>query len=147
MTGAVPRVGLLSRFVTLVAMFWMGSLWTICAVVATGLFAFLDDRHLAGTIAGQFFHIATWLGLAFAVLLAGLLGVAGQLSKSLVGWIALGVAPPLANELGLLPVMEGARQAGNMALFGSLHLVSVVLFATAGIATLVLVWRLTRPAT
>lgn len=147
MTGAAPRVSLLSRLVTLVAMFWMGSLWTICAVVATGLFAFLDDRRLAGMIAGQFFHIATWLGVAFAVLLAGLLGVGKRLSKPLVGWIALAAAPPLANELGLLPVMESARQAGKMALFGSLHLVSVVLFAIAGIATLVLVWRLTRPAT
>lgn len=146
MGGAAPRVGLLSRLVTLVAMFWMGSLWTICAVVATGLFAFLDDRHLAGTIAGQFFHIATWLGLAFAILLAVLLQVAGQITRPLMGWIALGAAPPLANEIGLLPVMEAARVAGNMGLFGSLHLVSVVLFAIAGIATLVLVWRLTRPA-
>lgn len=127
-------------------MFWMGSLWTICAVVATGLFAFLEDRHLAGTIAGQFFHIATWLGLGFAMLLGGLLAAAGSLSRTLGLWIVLGVAPPLANELGLLPFMESARQAGNMALFGSLHLVSVVLFAIAGIATLVLALRLTRPA-
>lgn len=127
-------------------MFWMGSLWTICAVVATGLFAFLEDRHLAGTIAGQFFHIATWLGLGFAVVLGGLLAAAGSLSRTLGLWIVLGGAPPLANELGLLPFMESARQAGNMALFGSLHLVSVVLFAIAGIATLVLVLRLTRPA-
>lgn len=146
MTGVAPRVSLLSRLVTLVAMFWMGSLWTICAVVATGLFAFLEDRHLAGTIAGHFFHVATWLGLAFAVLLAVLLRLAGQITRPLAAWIVLGAAPPLANELGLLPVMESARVAGNMALFGSLHLVSVVLFAIAGIATLVLVWRLTRPA-
>ena len=146
MATAALREGLLARLVTLVAMFWMGSLWTICAVVATGLFAFLDDRHLAGTIAGQFFHIATWLGVAFAVVLAALLGVAGQLSRRHLAWIALAVAPPLANEMGLLPVMESARQAGNMALFGSLHLVSVVLFAIAGVGTLVLVLRLTRPA-
>jgi hypothetical protein len=145
-TSIAPRVSFLSRLITLVAMFWMGSLWTICAVVATGLFALLDDRHLAGTIAGQFFHIATWLGLAFAVLLAVLLGAVRQLTQRLAGWIVLAAAPPLANEIGLLPIMEAARQAGNMALFGSLHLVSVVLFAIAGIATLVLVWRLTRPA-
>lgn len=143
---AASRVGILSRLVTLVAMFWMGSLWTICAVVATGLFAFLDDRHLAGSIAGQFFHIATWLGVAFAMLLAALLAVAANLTRALAVWIAVGAAPPLANELALLPVMETARQAGNMALFGSLHLVSVVLFAIAGIATLVLALRLTRPA-
>lgn len=143
---AAPRVGILARLATLVAMFWMGSLWTICAVVATGLFAFLDDRHLAGSIAGQFFHIATWLGVAFAVLLAALLAVAASLTRSLAGWIAVAAAPPLANELALLPVMETARQAGNMPLFGSLHLVSVVLFAIAGIATLVLALRLTRPA-
>ncbi len=143
---AASRVGILSRLVTLVAMFWMGSLWTICAVVATGLFAFLDDRHLAGSIAGQFFHIATWLGVAFAMLLAALLAVAANLTRALAVWIAVAAAPPLANELALLPVMETARQAGNMALFGSLHLVSVVLFAIAGIATLVLALRLTRPA-
>ena len=146
MGSAEPQAGILARLVTLVAMFWMGSLWTICGVVATGLFAFLDDRHLAGVIAGEFFHIATWLGVALAVLLAVLLGVVGQLQRPLVVWIALAAAPPLANEIGLLPIMEAARQAGNMALFGSLHGVSVVLFAIAGIATLVLVWRLTRPA-
>jgi hypothetical protein len=127
-------------------MFWMGSLWTICGVVATGLFAFLDDRHLAGTIAAQFFHIATWLGVGFAVLLAGTLAASGGVSRSLWTWIGAGVVPPLANELGLLPFMESARVAGNMALFGSLHVVSVGLFAIAGVATLVLVLRLTRPA-
>lgn len=146
MPVTVPREGFPARLVTLVAMFWMGSLWTICAVVATGLFAFLDDRRLAGTIAGQFFHVATWLGMAFAVLLAALLAGIGKLTRSLAGWIGVAAAPPLANELALLPVMESARMAGNMALFGSLHLVSVVLFAIAGIATLVLVLRLTRPA-
>ncbi len=147
MVTTAPRGWILGRLATLVAMFWMGSLWTICVVVATGLFSFLDDRHLAGMIAGQFFHVATWLGVVFAGVLAVLLGAVGLLTRRLGVWIALAAVPPLANEVGLLPIMEAARQAGNMAFFGSLHVGSIALFAIAGIATVVLVLRLTRPAT
>ncbi|MGH8187222.1 MAG: DUF4149 domain-containing protein, partial [Steroidobacteraceae bacterium] len=46
---------------------WAGSLLTICGIVAPTLFATLDDRRLAGEVAGRFFEIATWLGIAFAL--------------------------------------------------------------------------------
>ncbi len=130
----------------ILAALWMGVLWTICGVVATGLFAVLDDRRLAGTLAGEFFHIATWLGIGFGVLLWLLLAANRTVSRKLVILIAVTALPPLANELGLLPIMSAARDAGNMALFGMLHIGSVALFVLACVGALMLVLRLTRPA-
>ena len=137
---------LAARAISVFAALWLGMLWTICGVVATSLFAILDDRRLAGTIAGEFFHIATWLGVASGALLWLLLAVRRSASRTLVTWIAVTALPPLANELALLPFMGTAREAGNMALFGMLHLGSVALFAVACLGALMLVLRLTRPA-
>jgi len=49
--------------------FWVGSLWTTGFVVAPLLFAELDDRALAGSLAGAVFHVTAYAGLACAVCL------------------------------------------------------------------------------
>ncbi len=146
MNGAGNRSALLPRLVTLVAIFWMGSLWTICGVVAPALFATLDDRRLAGDIAGELFHIQTWIGVALGGMLSVLVTLIGAGQRKTGFWIGITALPPLLNELGLLPLMSAARAAGNMALFGMLHLGSVVLFGIACVGALILVLRLTRPA-
>ncbi|MGB5473694.1 MAG: DUF4149 domain-containing protein, partial [Gammaproteobacteria bacterium] len=43
---------------------WVGSLWVTGFMVAPVLFARLDDRALAGTLAGELFGLVAWLGLA-----------------------------------------------------------------------------------
>jgi hypothetical protein len=52
--------------------FWVGGMWTAGFVVAPLLFAGLDDRALAGTLAGAVFGVMSTAGLACG---AGLLVV------------------------------------------------------------------------
>ena len=44
--------------------FWVGGLWTTGFVVAPLLFAELDNRALAGTLAGAIFGVMSYAGLA-----------------------------------------------------------------------------------
>jgi len=48
---------------------WVGGLWAIGYIVAPALFANLEDRALAGTLAGVMFNIIAWVGLACGSLL------------------------------------------------------------------------------
>ncbi|HEY9151095.1 MAG TPA: DUF4149 domain-containing protein, partial [Gammaproteobacteria bacterium] len=42
---------------------WVGGLWAIGFIAAPILFAVLEDRTLAGTLAGEMFRALAWLGL------------------------------------------------------------------------------------
>jgi hypothetical protein len=44
---------------------WVGGLWTVGYLVVPTLFYTLDDRALAGQIAGHIFAVSAWAGLAF----------------------------------------------------------------------------------
>ena len=48
---------------------WVGSLWAIGYIAAPALFAELEDRALAGTLAGAMFEIVAYIGMLCAVLL------------------------------------------------------------------------------
>jgi len=48
---------------------WVGSLWAIGYIAAPALFASLEDRALAGTLAGTMFEIVAYMGMVCAVLL------------------------------------------------------------------------------
>ena len=135
-----------SRAAALLAALWAGSLWTICGIVAPSLFALLDDRRLAGDLAGSFFRIEAWFGLFCGGLLALLLSVARTGRRGTYVWIAITALAPVLSEVGIRPLMSAARAAGDMARFGLLHTVSAVLFVLASAGALILILRLTRPA-
>ncbi|MCB1738493.1 MAG: DUF4149 domain-containing protein [Gammaproteobacteria bacterium] len=48
---------------------WIGGLWVIGYVVAPVLFATLDDRMLAGMLAGKMFAVIAYIGLFAGVVL------------------------------------------------------------------------------
>jgi hypothetical protein len=48
---------------------WVGSLWAIGYIAAPALFAELEDRALAGRLAGAMFEIVAYIGMLCAVLL------------------------------------------------------------------------------
>lgn len=48
---------------------WVGGLWAIGYIVAPALFANLEDRAQAGTLAGVMFEIVAYIGMVCAVLL------------------------------------------------------------------------------
>jgi hypothetical protein len=131
--------------VTLAA--WAGSLWTICAVVAPSLFAVLPDRQIAGLVAGHFFQVAAWLGLALGIATYVLLARRAVAWAKRLDYILLvaAVLAPLVSELGVRQMMNAARAAGDMSWFGLLHALSAVLYGVACVTTLLLVWRLGAP--
>lgn len=66
---------------------WVGGMWTVGYIVAPVLFAHLDDRALAGTLAGILFRIMGWLGLLAGTLL--LVGNQVRYVQRRLNWRAL----------------------------------------------------------
>ncbi|AMP37350.1 MULTISPECIES: DUF4149 domain-containing protein [Ralstonia solanacearum species complex] len=144
------------RIFQLLATVWCGSLWTIGYIVAPTLFAMLEDRHLAGTIAGRLFHAEAWIGLAAGCLLlvtaTGLVR-GGQTGYRLLRWLVLGMLLcVLVGYFGLQPFMASLReQAGALgvavgdspyrAQFGMLHGVSSVFYLVESLLGFVLIWK------
>jgi hypothetical protein len=129
--------------VTFLVTLWAGSLWTVCGIVAPQLFSTLPDRHLAGQMAARLFHIETWLGAVVAIALIAIFSVRKVFATGkTILWLILSTAiAPLASELILGPMMDAARAADDMRRFGMLHGVSAVLFLTACVSALALVWK------
>jgi len=53
----------------LVLTLWVGGIWTVGFIAAPSLFSALDDRALAGELAGRLFALIDWIGIACATYL------------------------------------------------------------------------------
>jgi len=87
---------------------WVGGLWAIGYLVAPTLFASLNDRQLAGLLAGKLFALIGWVGLGCAAgLLLFLVGRwGGQLIRRAVFWLVLVMAVLAAiSQFGIQPLM------------------------------------------
>lgn len=137
----------MQRLLLIVLAAWAGSLWTVCGMVAPTLFAALPDRALAGEVAGRFFRIESWLGLALGLVALLLLrkGAAHGAKRLDYGIVTATMLAPLASEALLRPMMSSARAVGDMQRFGMLHGVSALLFGVACVGTLALLWRSSAP--
>ncbi|MDR2260751.1 MAG: DUF4149 domain-containing protein [Azoarcus sp.] len=66
-------VSLLARvagaFARLLVVLWVGGMWTVGYIAAPVLFDMLDDRMLAGNIAGRLFTFIAWIGMGAALYL------------------------------------------------------------------------------
>ena len=123
--------------------FWVGGLWIAGYVVAPSLFAFMDDRQLAGRMAGQIFQLVSYIGLAVGTTL--LLSIIVQKGGSwwrdnrarivllmlLLVALGVGVLVPMMQELKLIGLTPGSEQAAQFArLHGAasiLHLINSLL--------------------
>jgi len=127
---------------------WVGGLWVAGYVVAPSLFASLDDRQLAGQLAGQVFRLISYIGmtagsvlLVSAVLRAGsewlrewrVWTLAAMLVLVLIGAF---VIQPMMVELKLGGIVPGSAQATA---FGRMHGISSVLFLITSVLGLALV--------
>jgi hypothetical protein len=137
---------LLELCATFLVTLWAGSLWTVCGIVAPQLFATLPERRLAGQMAARLFHIEAWLGVVVAIALIAIFAARKVFAarRSILWLILLTAAAPLASELILSPMMDAARAANDMARFGRLHGISAVLFFSACLTGLGLVWQTRR---
>ncbi len=125
---------------------WAGAMWTAGYIAAPLLFARLDDRALAGTLAGGLFSAVAVLGLACGgLLLAAQLWRHGRhvWRRWRAVLLAAMVAVTLAGELGLKPRLAALREAGLESpaarAFGRLHGLASVLFLFNSLGGLVLV--------
>jgi len=93
--------------------FWVGTLWSTGVLVAPLLFLVLEDRTLAGTVAGRIFEATAFTGLVCGALILAVsvfrrrAGACRQTAFWLV--IAL-LALVLIGQFGLQPVMAALRE-------------------------------------
>ena len=104
---------------------WVGGLWSIGYIVAPALFANLDDRALAGTLAGAMFEIIAYIGLVCAVLL--LVANRFRYPEQRLNWRAVVLFVMLllviVGQFVLAPMIADLRHAGavDSASFATFH--------------------------
>ena len=120
---------------------WVGSLWVAGFVVAPLLFAELDDRALAGSIAGSLFTLTSYIGL----LCGSLLLVLNAVMSRRINWRAVVIVCMLLlvaiGQFVITPMVAELRVQGltDTQRFGQLHGVASVLFLITSVLGLVLV--------
>ena len=132
---------------------WVGGMWITGYMVAPVLFGTLDDRQLAGTLAGHMFTSMSYIGLACGVLLL----VGGLARDGLRQWrngfIMIMLVIIIIGQFVLQPMMAELKAAGiaegtaNAAEFGKLHGIASVMFLLNSLLGLVLVIMPSKPNT
>ncbi|OJZ19026.1 MAG: hypothetical protein BGP21_13175 [Thiobacillus sp. 65-29] len=132
---------------------WIGGMWALGYLAAPVLFAALDDKQLAGNLAGRLFDWMAWIGIAAAayLLVYRVARDGGAALKTLFFWIvALMLALILVAQFGVQPILQGLKdQAMPQAVMQSVfadrfrhwHGVSSILYLIQSALGLVLVWR------
>jgi len=87
---------------------WVGALWCVGYLVAPGLFRMLDDRAVAGRVAGELFGYVAWIGMASAAYLLVFVTLRKNASvlKCSVFWVVLGMLLlTVAGSCGIQPIL------------------------------------------
>ena len=122
---------------------WVGGLWAIGYMVAPALFAHLEDRALAGSLAGVMFEIIAYVGLfcGVALLLFNQLRAAGRRFN----WRALVLVAMLVlvviGAFYVAPEIAALRDQGlsNSPEFARLHGAASIAYLVTSLLGLVLV--------
>jgi len=128
----------------IVLMLWVGSLWSIGGMVAPFLFATLDERALAGTLAGGIFSIEAYVGLVCGVMLMISLLIRGG-RGAWRRWQCLAILGMLAltaiGQFGLQPWLAELRAGGlvESAAFARLHGLAALLYLATALLGLAVV--------
>lgn len=133
---------------------WVGSLWTIGYIVAPLLFSSIDDKALAGQIAGRLFGVSAWVSIVCGSLLFMLVMMAKgafdpRQHRHLLMIIAAMILCSLVNHFGVQPAMTALRVAvGELsqvdveARFNQLHSVSSAIYMLQSVLGVVLVFKI-----
>lgn len=94
---------------TITITLWVGGLWTVGYIVAPALFASLNERALAGEIAGRLFGVIAWVGLGCAAYLLVFLAV--RRGRAVLGsgvfWLVMVMLLlTLAGYFGIQPILS-----------------------------------------
>lgn len=125
---------------------WVGSLWAIGYLAVPILFASLDDRMLAGMLAGKMFTVVSFIGLGCGTALLAMAVMATQqfLKDKLVILLVVMLSLVMVGEFVLQPAMaelkaQGLVEGSDVATrFGMLHGVASLLYLINSICGLVL---------
>lgn len=127
---------------------WVGALWTSGYLVAPLLFATLDDRQLAGQIAGHVFQVVNYIGIVIGsfLLITVAINSRNRLAKEWRIWallvmialilVATFVIQPMMEELKLQGIAKGTLNATH---FGRLHGIASIMFLINSVLGLLLV--------
>lgn len=112
---------------------WVGGLWAIGYIAAPTLFSVLDDKSLAGNLAGQMFHIISYIGL-----LCGTLLMISVFQRNRLQWqfwvLLLMLVLVASSEFILQPMMAELKAQGLLEgspikkQFGILHGVASTIY-------------------
>lgn len=147
----------MKRVKLLMATIWAGSLWTVGYLVVPILFGTLEDKVLAGTIAGNLFQSEAYLSLVCGLLLLllcrltaddifskeykrVLLLIVGMLACTLVGYFALHpymAALRITMHEAVGPALIVARTR-----FGLLHGFSSVVYLLESLLAVALILKI-----
>jgi hypothetical protein len=127
---------------------WVGGMWAIGYLAAPTLFHMLDDRRLAGSLAGQMFTAMSLVGLVCGglLLVSAIYSAGKQWARAWRVWVLIVMLGIVAvGEFGLTPIMGALRESGLVpgsaaaVRFGRLHGIASTLFLIASLLGLVLV--------
>lgn len=93
---------------------WVGGLWAVGYLAAPVLFYNLEDRALAGMLAGKMFTIMAWVGIVCGgwLMLFRVVRHGGGVFKQAFFWIVvLMLLLTLAGHFGIQPVMARLQEA------------------------------------
>ncbi len=120
---------------------WVGSLCAVGAMVAPVLFATLEDRALAGSIAGKLFTLTALLGLVCgSILLIAMIVRSGRYDWR--AWLVTAMLVLVAGgQFILAPLINNLRMRGltDHADFSMLHGLAGLVFLLTAVLGLVLV--------
>jgi uncharacterized membrane protein len=120
---------------------WVGALWVAGFIVAPLLFSELDDRALAGSLAGSLFTVTSYLGLlcgSLLLIINGLSFRAGNWRTFIIFGMLLLV---VIGQFVITPMVVELRAQGltDTPRFGQMHGMASVLFIITSVLGLVLV--------
>jgi hypothetical protein len=92
---------------------WVGSMWAVGYMVAPTLFNVLDDRALAGMLAGHMFTLEAYVGMAcgFYLLLFRIARTGPSVFKQSVFWLVLAMLIlTVASHFGIQPILAHLKE-------------------------------------
>lgn len=100
------------RISLIVVALWAGALW-MTGISAYVLFDSLQDKQMAGMLAGKLFLMVSYIGMASAIylLIARLIQQGTAALKQIFFWVVLlMLLLVLAGHFGIQPILEGLKQ-------------------------------------
>lgn len=143
--NTVAIFGAIDRVLTAL---WVGGLWAVGYLAVPTLFYTLDDRKLAGELAGRMFSTMNTVSFicGFGIIALTLLAARSAWFKNVRVWVAVIMVMIVAvSAFGLQPQMQALKATGlvensvEAAQFGQLHGISSALYMALSVLGLFMV--------